>query len=93
MNKVDLLFDKKSTNGRINNIVADYAAADEDLRLSMFLTHRDLRQYFTAIDMAEKAQRETVMLKQTRGTKSTRLAHRFACNCWGWLKHCWSTKS
>jgi hypothetical protein len=35
----------------IQSLLQDYAAADEERRLSMFLTHRDLRALFTRIEM------------------------------------------
>jgi hypothetical protein len=37
------------------NIIKAFEAADEDRRLSLFLTHRDLRPQFTDIYMADKA--------------------------------------
>ena len=34
-------------------LLKEYASADEERRLSMFLTHRDLRREFTSIDTGE----------------------------------------
>ena len=78
-------------NGRLKmdqaiKIITDYAAADEDVRLSMFLTHRSLRRHFTEIDMAETTLPEVGTARQARETKNTGRARRFSICCGEWLK-------
>jgi hypothetical protein len=64
----------------MNTIVENYAAADEGKRLSMFLTYRDLREEFTAIDCSETSRPEIVLSKQKAGSKRERLSNLFS----GW---------
>lgn len=67
-----------------DNLLERYSDADEEQRIFMFLSHRDLRRQFTEIDMAEStrsAQRKNVFGDRRR-------TNRFAGCCRGWLKHC-----
>jgi len=73
-------------------LIADYAAADEERRLSMYLTHRDLRRHFTAIDMAAAKQ---AGLERSEKTHAATAKHGSICifgACWGWLKYCRSLR-
>jgi hypothetical protein len=65
-------------------IVEKYAAADEGERLHMFLTHRDLREEFTTIDMAGASVLEMTPSKLEKG----RRRNLFADCCWGWIRPC-----
>ena len=69
-------------------ILKAYATADEEYRLYLFLTHRDLRQGFTDIDMAgfRMATGITAASVETgdRGSPRRRVVNR----CLGWLKLC-----
>ena len=76
----------------MNTIVENYAAADEGKRLSMFLTYRDLREEFTAIDCSETGQPEIVPSKQKAGSKNERLFNLFSGWGCGWRKHCGSVR-
>jgi hypothetical protein len=68
----------------MKTIIENYASADEGQRLYMFLTHRDLREEFTTIDMAETNRPEKVPSK----LKSEHRLNFFSGCCWGWRKHC-----
>lgn len=46
-------------------ILDAYKAADEEQRLSMFLTYRDLRDQFTEMDMAALAHLASARSKQS----------------------------
>ena len=76
----------------MNTIVENYAAADEGKRLSMFLTYRDLREEFTAIDCSETSRPEIVLSKQKAGSKRERLSNLFSGWGCGWRKHCGSVR-
>ena len=76
----------------MNTIVENYAAADEGKRLSMFLTYRDLREEFTAIDCSETSRPEIAPSKQKAGSKSERLFNLFSGWGCGWRKHCGSVR-
>ncbi len=39
----------------LQTILDNYAAADPELRLSMYLTHRELRRHFNQVEMAAVA--------------------------------------
>lgn len=64
-------------------IVEKYVAADEGERLHMFLTHRDLREEFTTIDMNGAS---VVKMTPSKLKKERRL-NLFADCCWGWIRH------
>lgn len=56
-------------------ILDAYKAADEERRLSMFLTYRDLRDQFLEVDMAALVHLESAQSKQSLGaTRSKGLA-------------------
>ena len=76
----------------IKNILADYAASDDEQRLYMFLKHRDLRRNFTQIDMDKAIQPPKMISKQVRAAERRRRFFGFATCCWGWFRHCRSTK-
>lgn len=67
----------------MKTIIEKYVSADEGERLYMFLTHRDLREEFTTIDMTETNRPETVPSK----LKSGHRLNFFSGCCWGWRKH------
>lgn len=73
-------------------IIEQYLAADEEQRLSMFLSHRAYRDQFVKIDMAAlkavKAQQTAV-----RAAPRKRSRHfEFHNTCLGWLKRCWTAR-
>lgn len=70
------------------NIIKAFESADEDRRLSLFLTHRDLRPQFTDIYMTEKALPKRSTSKHFSGLKGNSRCHRLADLCLGWLKCC-----
>ena len=59
-------------------LIENYATADETQRLSMFLSHRDLRDAFMEIELAE--------LNNQRKTASTNIRSRQRNS---WLRCCW----
>lgn len=75
-----------------DEIIADYTSANEELRLSMFLNHRDLRKQFTEIDMVEMMTRKKAVPKRVNGLERAQRHQSLTRNCLGWLKHCWSTR-
>lgn len=77
---------------QMQEIIANYTAADEELRLSMFLTHRDLRPQFTEIDMADLMTHINAAPQRDGELGADSRPFSLARNCWGWLKHCWSTR-
>lgn len=77
---------------QIQEIIENYSAADEELRLSMFLTYRDLRPQFTEIDMAGLKARMNASSKRAGELDVDFWPFGIARNCWGWFKHCWSAK-
>lgn len=74
------------------NLLETYAAADEEQRLSLFLSHRDLRQQFTRIDMAAVNNVRKAPSKQKQVLMGRRRSISMAVCCWGWLTHRCSTK-
>lgn len=75
-----------------NNILDTYKAADEEQRLSMFLTYRDLRDQFMEMDMAELVHLGPARSKQSQGATQPKRPRWFSGGCWGWLKHCLSIR-
>ena len=73
---------------QVQEIIANYKSTDEELRLSMFLTHRDLRPQFTEIDMSGLRTQENATGELDCDSRTSRLA----VNCWGWLKQCWTAR-
>ena len=69
-------------------IIAGYATASEERRLSMYLTHRDLRQQFTAIDMAVAEQAGALPSKKGQRVQAETKSCGIFRACWGWLKYC-----
>ena len=59
-------------------LIENYAVADETQRLSMFLSHRDLRDAFMEIELAE--------LNNQSKTASTNIRSRQRNR---WLRCCW----
>ncbi|MGD9368386.1 MAG: hypothetical protein PVH87_21985 [Desulfobacteraceae bacterium] len=70
------------------SILDAYKAADEEQRLSMFLTYRDLRVQFTEMDMAELTHLESARSKKSLGATRSKWPRWLSAYCWGWLKHC-----
>lgn len=73
-------------------ILDAYKAADEERRLSMFLTYRDLRDQFLEIDMAALVHLESAQSRQSPGAIRSKGPRWFSGCCWGWLKHCRSIR-
>lgn len=73
-------------------ILDAYKAADEEQRLSMFLTYRDLRDQFTEMDMAGLAHLASARPKQSLGATRSKRSRWISGCCWGWLKHCLSIR-
>ena len=65
------------------NPIEAFKTADEDQRLSMFLTYRDLRPQFTEIYMSERS-RTGAAAQRFGGTKGSGIWG----HCWTWLKCC-----
>ena len=63
-------------------ILEQYAAADEDQRLGLYLIHRDLRQDFMEIDLAEAAK----ITRRKAQTSAKSCLGNFQKYCLGWLK-------
>ncbi len=73
-------------------IIEQYLAADEEERLSMFLSHRAYRRQFVKIDMAAL---KAVKAQQTAVQAAPRKRRRrleFHDICLGWLKRCWTAR-
>ena len=69
---------------QLDKIVEEYASADEERRLSMFLSHRSLRNRFIEIDRSESdlaARTQPSDLKERRAFGWSRL-------CPQWLRSC-----
>ncbi len=66
------------------NPIDAFKAADEDQRLSMFLTYRDCRSQFMDIYMSERSHSGATAVQRVSGTKG----HGHWRNCWAWLKCC-----
>lgn len=77
---------------QVQEIIANYKSADEELRLSMFLTYRDLRPQFMEIDMAGLKSQVNAVSQHTGDLDGNSRPSRLALNCWGWLKQCWSLR-
>lgn len=76
----------------LQEIIEAYAAADEERRLYMFLSYRDLRQEFGAIEAgAWQPERDTSEKPVSVEKVKTVLQRAFGC-CQGWLKHCRSDR-
>jgi hypothetical protein len=73
---------------QVQEIIADYTAADEEMRLSMFLTHRKLRPQFTEIDMTGLKKLTNAASKRALKFKVGLRLYGLARNCWGWLRQC-----
>lgn len=69
-------------------LLKEYAEADEERRLSMFLTHRDLRREFTSIYTGEWRQAEVTAGMAEPATRPKTALQRAAWCCWGWLGYC-----
>jgi hypothetical protein len=67
-------------------IIEQYLAADEELKLSMFLTHRELRRHFVKIDMAAARLNHSKTAARQATKPSRRGAMGFHDLCLGWLK-------
>jgi hypothetical protein len=72
----------------VKTIMEKYSNAEGGQRLFMFLTYRDLREEFTAIDMTETPPREKLPAKGKKGWGFNRFAGCF----WGWQRHCRSVR-
>ena len=72
----------------IQNILETYAAADEEQRLSMYLTHRDLRRLFHKIEMTDWAQTQTASVQQPKSSGNGHRSGFFAGAWLGWLRYC-----
>lgn len=64
------------------SIIEQYAAAEEDQRLGLYLIHRGLREEFMKIDLAEAAE-PAPQVKQTLANNCLGKFHQY---CLGWLK-------
>lgn len=73
-------------------ILDAYKAADEERRLSMFLTYRDLRDQFMEMDMAALVHLASARSKQSVGATQSKRPRWFSGCCWGWLKNCLSIR-
>ncbi len=62
-------------------LLEDYAAADEVRRLSMFLTHRDLRAAFTDIDAAQWRSAEKAKAERSASAPKSIASFRWAAGC------------
>jgi hypothetical protein len=73
-------------------IIQQYIAADEEERLTMFLSYRDCRRQFIKIDMealkVAKAQKTAAQAAPQRRSRHMN----FHNVCLGWLKRCWATR-
>ena len=76
----------------IDRLVQHYAEAGEEERLYMFLTHRDLRPEFTAVDMAPGLNRQAILSGPMAGHKKAGVFQRLTGTCCGWLRHCRSAR-
>ena len=65
----------------VQTLLKAYAVADEERRLAMFLTYRDLRAEFTSIDAAEWCAAETAAGPGKAGVKLKRPFQRAASCC------------
>jgi hypothetical protein len=66
-----------------DRIVQEYTSADEERRLSMYLTYRELRNRFNEIDMSGAFQ-EAIEPAQV----PVRPANGLSRFCSGWLRQC-----
>lgn len=66
-------------------ILKDYSAADEERRLYMFLSHRDLRQEFSTIDTVTDFPAGRVPKPSTESGDGRNRIRQLADCCWGWL--------
>ncbi len=71
----------------LDTLLKDYAASDDERRLSMFLTHRDLRRAFVAIDAAEWRKAKMTAAAAEPAARPETVLHRAAGYCWGWLRY------
>jgi hypothetical protein len=69
-------------------LLKEYASADEERRLSMFLTHRYLRREFTFIDAGEWRKTEVAAGLAEPAARPKTALQRAAWCCWGWLGYC-----
>lgn len=69
-------------------ILKTYAASDEDQRLSMYLTYRDLRRQFHQIDMAPSKRPQQVPIKHPSFLGQWIQRPGLASFCCGWLRFC-----
>lgn len=60
---------------RADNIIMDYQRADEEQRLNLFLTHRELRSEFMAIE--QQLQDQVAMPADRKTTGSIRRCHQW----------------
>ena len=67
-------------------IIEQYLSADDELKLSMFLNHRELRHRFVKIDMAAARFGHSKTAAQQETKSSRRRTMRFHDLCLGWLK-------
>lgn len=72
----------------VNYILEHYEAADEERRLAMYLSHRDLRHLFNRIEM--EAMKGSQWSRDAQSANVTVKAGRkgMAGLGWGWLKCC-----
>ena len=73
-------------------IIDQYLAADEEQKLSMFLTHRELRDHFVKIDMAAArlGHSKTAGQRQTKPNRCGAMGIHDVCL--GWLRRRWAAR-
>lgn len=69
-------------------LLKDYIAADDEQRLSMFLTHRGLRRKFVGIDVGEWRRTKVLHPASISAEKPKTALQRAAGCCRGWLRYC-----
>jgi hypothetical protein len=62
-------------------ILQEYASADEERRLSLFLSHRDLRPHFIEIDLSTFSR-----VAQTQSEKPKTLIGQWIRSLLGWIR-------
>jgi hypothetical protein len=67
-------------------LIEQYLSADDELKLSMFLNHRELRRHFVNIDMATAriGRSKTAAQQETESSRPPLMG--FHGLCPGWLK-------